>query len=616
MFQSNTVANANRTIKPANSLQTVINYDGATFDIIKAIVNTDKTAYKDTINFSQYLKGSSLKETCKNIWDFVHTNIIYKEDPNGYQYIKTPASLWNTKTGDCKSFSIFVASILKNLNINYLYRFVSFDNGNYTHVYIVVPTGKQEIIIDTTIKYFNTETQFKTKKDIPMTKIIKVSGVGTDNNDLIKIPISNFRVLQVKDSLNIANNILLKQFSKSKTLKSVLLTKEQFIKIYINGNKNTANIGLDPSTTIAIFFYLYDHNKKFHDFIDKAVTSIINTAINTIINLFSVNLPANGINQICLTLNDYQVSLISNSNINDNDYNQFCYAINLVVNSIVSFTQLSINDSENKKNARLLITKNIGDTSTPSSYNIWINATDSNYDDIVAWLMNTLLPNNSSKTSVWNSDFKTVAEYQSGIRDFMIDLALLPASISYTTLFSQCSWFAVQLNWRFNNPTLMLPYIDANYISANLDPLLNKILTKNGVIRNVDGTYTTTTTTTTGGGTSSSTTIDNTLATLIKTKTGITIPTGTTITQCIIMLTALGITVPSTVTTVGTLYSFLNGITVSNGTFTLNDGSSYSTYNGGSKIIPIATKTDYTTFYLVGGVVVAGLLLSAKKSKR
>ena len=245
-MQSNTVSNANRTINAANNQQVVINSNGATFDIIREIIEVDKTAYKDTLRFAPQLKGYNLKDTCKNIWEFVHNNITYKEDPNGYQFIKTPASLWSTKTGDCKSFAIFVGSILKNLNIPYLYRFVSFDNGNYTHVYIVVPTGQQEIIIDTTIKYFNTETQFKTKKEIPMTKIIAVSGVGADTSRSTPVKISvGDNTLKVAQTLYKSGEDLVKQTALAGgggTPLNVLLTWKQIDDLqkksisYINEN--------------------------------------------------------------------------------------------------------------------------------------------------------------------------------------------------------------------------------------------------------------------------------------------------------------------------------------------------------------------------------------------
>ena len=325
LMQSNTVSNANRTINAANNQQVVINSNGATFDIIREIIEVDKTAYKDTLRFAPQLKGYNLKDTCKNIWEFVHNNITYKEDPNGYQFIKTPASLWSTKTGDCKSFAIFVGSILKNLNIPYLYRFVSFDNGNYTHVYIVVPTGQQEIIIDTTIKYFNTETQFKTKKEIPMTKIIKVSGVGA----AVKVPISKFRIDETVDYRNIYNTIFndqSKTFNKNTLVK---LTNNQLQKIF----KDAINYGnlILHDNSIGLPGWLKKLFKTLGNLAWKLVCSYAinktgipssygNQIINVIPPLINATYHHSDDTGIYLNLNSTQVALLQNSNISDDNY--------------------------------------------------------------------------------------------------------------------------------------------------------------------------------------------------------------------------------------------------------------------------------------------------------
>jgi len=170
---------ANNTIKPPKMLDNITFNDGVTVDIITQILDNDKTSFEDTARFAPYLKGDSIYKTCSNIWHFVKDNITYKLDPIGVQYVKTPARTWRDKTADCKSYSIFIASILKNLGINYKYRFVSFSGDPVaTHVYIVVPTTSGQIIIDDVLPAFNTEKPYTHKFDYDMTQIHKLSGIG------------------------------------------------------------------------------------------------------------------------------------------------------------------------------------------------------------------------------------------------------------------------------------------------------------------------------------------------------------------------------------------------------------------------------------------------------
>ncbi|RTL56243.1 MAG: peptidoglycan-binding protein [Sphingobacteriales bacterium] len=147
----------------------VTHKDGDTGDIISTVLYGDKKAAWYTEKFAQTLKGKTLFETCRNIWEFVKTQIPYVLDPKPYQDIKSPGRLWQLKQGDCKSFSVFIGSCLKNLKIPYGYRFASYDSADPTptHVYVFVPlaTGG-EIILDAVWSGpFNTQKQYTHKID-------------------------------------------------------------------------------------------------------------------------------------------------------------------------------------------------------------------------------------------------------------------------------------------------------------------------------------------------------------------------------------------------------------------------------------------------------------------
>lgn len=170
---------ANRSMRNANMGKTLAFPDGRTSDIITEILAIDKISKNDTAKFATALKGRTVDETLSNVWHFLKTHISYKLDPVGFQFVKTPSRTWVDKYADCKSFSIFVASLLKNLNIPFRYRFVSFVNGgDYTHVYVVVPLPGQTIIMDVVMPTYNSEKPFEHNKDFDMTKIYRLSGIG------------------------------------------------------------------------------------------------------------------------------------------------------------------------------------------------------------------------------------------------------------------------------------------------------------------------------------------------------------------------------------------------------------------------------------------------------
>lgn len=155
-------------ILPANSNHELIHPDQSTDDIIQLILKADAIpqVQKDTEPFAPLLADNSLRDTCHNIYTALRAHVRFVEDPAGDQFLKSPAQVWKDKKCDCKSFSLFIGSCLKNIGITYMYRFVSENkNENIHHVYIVVPDGNREIIIDCTLTSFNRELPYAYKKD-------------------------------------------------------------------------------------------------------------------------------------------------------------------------------------------------------------------------------------------------------------------------------------------------------------------------------------------------------------------------------------------------------------------------------------------------------------------
>lgn len=172
----------NISISAPKNTRRVVYKDGNTMDIIATIIWADKYAPLDTKKFAQELKGKSIQESAYNVWKWVKTNIHYILDPVGEQYIKAPAKTNQDGFADCKSRSLFMASLLKNLGIPYAYRFASYSGGYpYTHVYVVAkPSANLNYILDPDMPQFNMQKPTTYFKDYNMSRIEYLAGIGAN----------------------------------------------------------------------------------------------------------------------------------------------------------------------------------------------------------------------------------------------------------------------------------------------------------------------------------------------------------------------------------------------------------------------------------------------------
>lgn len=139
----------------------LVNRNGVTQDIIDEIKKTDAAAFKQTAKFAQLIAGPSIDDTLQNIYKFIKTNIHYQVDGFQYQKIKTPSSVWHTRICDCKGYSIFIRSILKNLKIKSHLKFAAYEPGrDVSHVYVIVPKKDGTYVtLDGCMPGFNVEKQ-------------------------------------------------------------------------------------------------------------------------------------------------------------------------------------------------------------------------------------------------------------------------------------------------------------------------------------------------------------------------------------------------------------------------------------------------------------------------
>ncbi len=123
-------------------------------DIRDLLVNLVPQAKAQMKEFSKTFRGRNSKETCKKIFDYIKSNFTYVAD-GGEQIIKLPSALLKKRVGDCKSYSLFTASILENLKIPYKFVYTSYNSNPIPqHVYVVTEEG---CIIDAVYGIFNKE---------------------------------------------------------------------------------------------------------------------------------------------------------------------------------------------------------------------------------------------------------------------------------------------------------------------------------------------------------------------------------------------------------------------------------------------------------------------------
>jgi hypothetical protein len=128
---------------------------GQNSDIINALHKYMPYAVDQSRKRASLFKGKDNLETCKNVWNFLKSNIRYVEDSIFFQDIKLPNRLIKDGKGDCKSYSMFAASILECLGIPYKFAYTSYtDSKTPQHVYVQTDSG---IIIDAVWNKFNEE---------------------------------------------------------------------------------------------------------------------------------------------------------------------------------------------------------------------------------------------------------------------------------------------------------------------------------------------------------------------------------------------------------------------------------------------------------------------------
>ncbi|MEM1215496.1 MAG: transglutaminase domain-containing protein [Bacteroidota bacterium] len=172
-------------VKPPNVRVTLKKRTYNTSDIIAQVQEVLRTDVDDTANFARQFAPT--REGMRALYQKVHNRITYVEDPNFYQWVQTPSFLWHhTRRGDCKSLAVFISTVLQNMGVAHLIRYVSYSwVGKYSHVYVVALIDGDEIPLDITFgkqenAAWDAEKSYRRKKDYEMEPgLYKLGNTGT-----------------------------------------------------------------------------------------------------------------------------------------------------------------------------------------------------------------------------------------------------------------------------------------------------------------------------------------------------------------------------------------------------------------------------------------------------
>lgn len=148
------VASSRRSIKPGweynqyfkkpEGTDPLLSKDASVYDTLDLIKSVVAKCHPQCAAIAKVLRGSTVKQSCKNIWDFLYNHIQYKLDKENEEQLRSPNRSWaDRRSGiDCDCFAIFASCILTQMSIDHSLRMCEIKGkGYFQHIYVVVNDG-------------------------------------------------------------------------------------------------------------------------------------------------------------------------------------------------------------------------------------------------------------------------------------------------------------------------------------------------------------------------------------------------------------------------------------------------------------------------------------------
>ncbi|WP_430817950.1 hypothetical protein [Carboxylicivirga sp. N1E11] len=199
----------NHLIKKANGQDTFIK-NGNVIETVESCIDIIGTHFREVEELASNLQGGSLKESCRNIFNFSYNYLQYHKDDDGTEQLRTPSRSWldgqikfkqkgKSDAGiDCDDYSIFVGSLLKCLGIPFKLRITKYDGKkNFQHIYVIVPAigdSEDEIVIDPVLSKFDYQKPYSFERsdfDMSPLQLAGLRGIdGITGTSALGLPIS------------------------------------------------------------------------------------------------------------------------------------------------------------------------------------------------------------------------------------------------------------------------------------------------------------------------------------------------------------------------------------------------------------------------------------------
>lgn len=199
----------NHLIKKANGQDTFIK-NGNVIETVETCIDVIASHHREVEGLAKIIEGSSIKETCRNIFNFSYSYLQYQKDEDGTEQLRTPSRSWldgqikfkqkgRQSAGiDCDDYSIFVGSLLKCLGIPFKLRVTKYDGKkNFQHIYVIVPAigdSEDEIVIDPVLSKFDYQKPYSFEKSDFNMSPLQLAGLrgidGLTGTSALGLPIS------------------------------------------------------------------------------------------------------------------------------------------------------------------------------------------------------------------------------------------------------------------------------------------------------------------------------------------------------------------------------------------------------------------------------------------
>lgn len=167
----------------------VMEYDDhTTNDIIETLEKYHPQDRKEYDKISDGFWMGNVKDTAKELFDFLKKNVRYKEEPDSYQTSKSPGVLLHQGYGDCKHYTSFITGVVDSLSRkgypidSSTYRFVSdTPDKDVHHVFAIVSGDGKSYWTDPVLSRFDQRPIFyksQSKKMGGIGAIYRLSGAA------------------------------------------------------------------------------------------------------------------------------------------------------------------------------------------------------------------------------------------------------------------------------------------------------------------------------------------------------------------------------------------------------------------------------------------------------